>query len=77
MAVTFVNIFIFAFFFPETRGLPLEEIAARFWDHVTVRFNPHLYVIVGEVATMENTLSASQYTVNYVEKKLALKLLIE
>ncbi|KAL2823394.1 general substrate transporter [Aspergillus cavernicola] len=32
--VTFINIFIFAFFSPETKGLPLEEIAVRFGDMV-------------------------------------------
>jgi MFS family permease len=36
---TFINIFIFAFFFPETKGLPLEEIAACFGDKVTVHLH--------------------------------------
>ncbi|KAK5676907.1 hypothetical protein LTS10_010671 [Elasticomyces elasticus] len=40
--VTFVNIFIFAIFFPETKGLALEEIAARFGDEGTVHFSSDL-----------------------------------
>lgn len=39
--VSFVNVFIIGWFFPETKGLPLEEIAARFGDKVTVRFQSH------------------------------------
>ncbi|KAF7548430.1 hypothetical protein G7Z17_g7062 [Cylindrodendrum hubeiense] len=35
-SVTFVSIFIFGVFFPETKGLPLEEIAQKFGDHVEI-----------------------------------------
>ncbi|KAK4962430.1 hypothetical protein LTR10_000056 [Elasticomyces elasticus] len=42
VVVTFINIVVFAIFFPETKGLPLEEIAARFGDEVTVHFSSDL-----------------------------------
>ncbi|KAL4912322.1 general substrate transporter [Aspergillus aurantiobrunneus] len=36
VVVSFVNMLVFAWFFPETKGLALEEIAARFGDVVAV-----------------------------------------
>ncbi|RAH54477.1 sugar transporter family protein [Aspergillus piperis CBS 112811] len=46
--VSSINIAIFALFLPETKGLPLEEIAARFGDPVTSHFDAQVQVINGE-----------------------------
>ena len=36
LITTFLNVFIIAFYFPETKGLPLEEVALKFGDQVTM-----------------------------------------
>lgn len=51
VVVSFLNIFIFAIFFPETKGLPLEEIAARFGDEVTMHLDTGAEYLDGVVAT--------------------------
>lgn len=39
LITTFLNIFVVAFYFPETKGLPLEEVALKFGDQVTMRLH--------------------------------------
>ncbi|KAJ9149484.1 Sugar transporter family protein [Pleurostoma richardsiae] len=47
-SVTFVSIFLFASYFPEAKGLPLEEVAQQFGDHVEVHLLEGRIVVSSE-----------------------------
>ena len=62
VVVSMLSMVIFALFFPETKGLPLEEIAARFGDPVTSHFDPQVHVINGEDEQKKVSSSPSSQT---------------